>query len=127
MGMAPDLSPAGDNDGSAGDSKGTMKSSRFMGSDVSSVGAVVVVVADVLGAVEVRVEWRSWAMPLPVLDGGQNGCVQGRSAKRETGTYEWRRSRSLRLRLIAIIRQVRFSMRSWLGSWAFVLEYNLQI
>lgn len=40
-----------------------------MGSDVSSVGAVVVVVADVLGAVEVRLEWRSWAMPLPVLLG----------------------------------------------------------
>lgn len=67
--MALDLSPAGDNEGSAGDSKGTMKSSIFMGSDVSSVGAVVVVVADVLGAVEVRLEWRSWAMPLPVLLG----------------------------------------------------------
>lgn len=69
MAEAWDLSPAGgDNEGSAGDSKGTMKSSRFMGSEVSSVGAVVVVVAEVLGAVEVRLEWRSWAIPLPALD-----------------------------------------------------------
>lgn len=30
-------------------------------------------------------------------------------------------SRSLRFRLMAIIRQVRFSMRSWLGNCVFVL------
>jgi hypothetical protein len=36
-------------------------------------------------------------------------------------------SRSLRLKLMAIIRQVRFSMRSWLGNWDLVLVYSFQI
>lgn len=36
-------------------------------------------------------------------------------------------SRSLRFRFMAIIRQVKFSIRSWLGSWVFVLLYNFHI
>lgn len=97
--------------------EGNMKSSRFMDSD--------------RGALDWSTDCRSCAMPEGALvfalwrvslvgDLSVTSLVEPAPDKfRMTNSFAC--SRSLRFKLMAIIRQVRFSMRSWFGNCVFVL------
>ena len=119
-------SGSGEDEASEGEAieEGKMKSSRFIESDK--------------GALDWSTDCRSCAMPEGALvfmlwrdslvgDLSVRMIILQARSSVEPAVDELRRtnsfacSRSLRFRLMAIIRQVRFSMRSWFGSCVFVL------
>jgi hypothetical protein len=116
------ISPNGDGERPAGEAieVGRMKSSRFMGSLVDTAGCWVS-----------SFDFRNCAMPLgtEVEEGALVGCFFRRlvflagSAQHRTNDKRTHllRSSSIRRRFMAIILQVKFSMRSALGNWVLAL------